>query len=820
MRPFFNAHGLSNDGSRSQQGQGQSSSSSGRFSSEFASTSPSDNDQKLLAPALAANIAADTVPNVGAATMKEPPADAGRNVRQYDGGTSETHPGDERQARDDDEVESDSSSMVVLARRKKKHTMKEGDDGDGTQNGSSATTNTNGGSTFHSAQSGSSSSVSEERRIRIQQAPRLNRNAHQDEAADGDSANDDAGVDMDVEDGANDVGNAHAQRRHILNEHGVGDADHQESTSSSSDDRNGQPVPDRAPLQFGVPAVVSEYSSSARNGSSGASNTHGASTSGSGSGGNTGSGTGSGSNQGGSSGSGNDQGISSNGNGSSGSGNDIKGSSEEKEDNSAENYSGENSGGNSDVSNSAKIAATKVEVPNANGSAPGLFHHHPYHHWDDNVRAPEQHGASEFPEDENAAREKKIQNKKRKRMNMRREYEEKVEEEMASSESSQDHGIVLRPGKPVTLDKVLSFTKKPRLVAKAEPPFLVVYTNAAYSRLSGIDSHNAVGKPLSSLLSTPDQYELSQLDFDKDLSSAQESPSKHRAIGKDSNRGDLINVGDDRDNYVAAAAAGRAAALAAPTGDASNVGIDTLVVNSGFGRINMVSVRSKMHHMVGRNIKVFKSMVPAKKSQTKEERSNDDSSITSNFDGTYQSVACTMCVSPVVSSPEAYHVVTDRDQSSHHYDTKRSEKDHDSHLHKAKRKKHHHHYQAELSQHVHLPHRRPHMMKEIAFHNRPQLVSHYVIQLEPFDSIMSNVGMMESSTSTTFDGRKLGVSKNDMTSERSKEEMRSIQGADSNDHQQGPPPNNDEYDEDVVDMDDDEAQTEESETREHVSAIG
>jgi hypothetical protein len=59
-----------------------------------------------------------------------------------------------------------------------------------------------------------------------------------------------------------------------------------------------------------------------------------------------------------------------------------------------------------------------------------------------------------------------------------------------------------------------------------------------------------------------------------------------------------------------------------------------------------------------------------------------------------------------------------------------------------------------------------------------------------------------------------------MTSERSKEEMRSIQGADSNDHQQGPPPNNDEYDEDVVDMDDDEAQTEESETREHVSAIG
>lgn len=44
----------------------------------------------------------------------------------------------------------------------------------------------------------------------------------------------------------------------------------------------------------------------------------------------------------------------------------------------------------------------------------------------------------------------------------------------------------------------------PRIVIQAGPPFLVVHTNAAYSRLSGIDSHTVVGKTISSLLSMPE----------------------------------------------------------------------------------------------------------------------------------------------------------------------------------------------------------------------------------------------------------------------------------------------------------------------------
>mmetsp|Transcript_52357 Transcript_52357/g.126675 ORF Transcript_52357/g.126675 Transcript_52357/m.126675 type:complete len:1127 (+) Transcript_52357:212-3592(+) len=823
VRPFFNAHGLSHDGSRAQPEQAQSSSSSDIFSSEFASTGPSDSDQKPHAAAAAAAVTAaaagDTAPSGRTSNMKDPPRADG-NLLQDEANESKTHPGDKSQGRGGEDDDSDSSSMVVLARAKRKHTRSHGDDGEGTQNGSSATTNTNGGSTVHSSHSGSSSSLSEERHVRIQQP----RNPPEEQAAGVDdvAVNNDAPADMEVEAEANNANQPEAPMR----PHGpaAGDAgvDRQESTSSSSDDRNNQPPPERA--RFGVPAMVSEYSSSARN--SGGSKTNGMSTSGSGSGGNTGSGTGSGSNQGGSSGSGNDQGgISSNGNGSSGSGNDLKGSSEEKEDNTGENNSGENSAANSDVSNPAKASGVKAvpEVPTVNPSGLEAFLHR-HHHRDDVTGASDQHAFSDRPEDQSAAREKKIQDKKRKRMNMRREYEEKVEEEMASSESSRDHEIVLRPGKPVTLDKVLSFTKTPRLVAKAEPPFLVVYTNAAYSRLSGIDSHSAVGKPISTLLSILDQYELSQLDVENDLSASQESPSKRLAKDPENRDRDVSsNVGDDREHYVAAAAAGRAAALAAPTGDASSIGIDTLVVNSGFGRLNLVTVRSKMHHMVGRNIKVLKSTAPVKKNPGREEGSNDGSSITSNFDGPLHSVACTMCVSPVVSSPEAYHVVTDKDQSSHHHKNKRSEKDHDSHQHKNKRRKHHHHPHFETSQHVHLPHRHPHMMKEIAIHHRPQLVSHYVIELEPYDKDRANAGMMESSTSASFEARKLGLSKTELAHQRSKEEFQpappaAAAAADSADLHQGHSQANDEYDDDV-DLDEDEVQTEESETP-HVSAIG
>mmetsp|Transcript_2327 Transcript_2327/g.6181 ORF Transcript_2327/g.6181 Transcript_2327/m.6181 type:complete len:632 (+) Transcript_2327:98-1993(+) len=434
-----------------------------------------------------------------------------------------------------------------------------------------------------------------------------------------------------------------------------------------------------APQRYGMSTMVSEYSSSNRN------------TSGSGSGGNTGSGTGSGSNQGGSSGSGpssgsgNDQGgISSNGNGSSGSGND-KGSSEEMMDNNGETNSTENSNGNSDEK-SPKNTKTKFE-DNSNITR-----------FSSNPSEP----STQRSHDQNAAREKKLQDKKRKRMNMRRVYEDQMELDMGSSESSFEQGV-LRPGKPVTLDDAISFTKTAKLVIKANPSLTVIHTNAAYTRLSGIDAHEAVGNPVTSLLSLPRQ-QLSQLDYQKDGASPKDGLE------------DINEGATDDKNHAEAEAAGRARAAASRDDSSSMESLKNLIVVSGNSKVNEINIRCKPHKMLGRNVKTFKSMAPMKRNQ--EEGSNGSSSITSSYDGPYAFGACNMSISPVVSSPEIYTNLTatnkDKKGEHHHNKVKRNEKDHDIHQQKAKRRKHHH------------------TMNDTIIHNRKrQVVSHYVIHMEP-----------------------------------------------------------------------------------------
>lgn len=184
----------------------------------------------------------------------------------------------------------------------------------------------------------------------------------------------------------------------------------------------------------------------------------------------SGSGTGSGS--GGNSGSGSP-------NGSSGSGNEGKGSS-------TDNANSEHSGGevksNSDENITSKESKPVVETgrnaqnwkeyadasyatgalqqdvaPIRNASAgvqpPSVAFMHPI----------DAKNESSMNEGDHAVREKKLQDKKRKRMNMRREYEEQVQQQMESSESSQDPSeIFLRPGKPLLLDEALSFAKTTR----------------------------------------------------------------------------------------------------------------------------------------------------------------------------------------------------------------------------------------------------------------------------------------------------------------------------------------------------------------------
>jgi hypothetical protein len=674
----------------------------------------------------------------------------------------------------DDLTCTDTASMAVLAPVKRKERMAGDEVGASHTSGSTGTSNSN-SAEWNTSNSGGSEASSQKRRVRIQQPPLHDVN---------DGAVNEPDWNENSDEQARPIEGQH-QRQHQQavqqqRQHAAGGADdRQESSTSASSSSGGRGDNDdnpqlaqAAPLHYGVPAVVSEYSSS-RNDSSGASKSNAMSTSGSGSGGNTGSGTGSGtasgSNQGGSSGSGNDQGgISSHGNGSSGSGSDVKGSSEENMDNSGENNSGENSGGNSDGSNRATVKfgptvafevqdASNIHRHPVHASEPlqGTHHHSRYSHGS----MPTLHTSDSHGNDE-AIREKKIQDKKRKRMNMRREYEEKVEQEMESSEASQDREVLIRPGKPITLDKVLSFTKTPRVVVKADPPFLVLYANAAYCRLSGIDSHYAVGKPIRTLLALPDQYDMAQLDSEKEFPPTGETATSQVSKTAESDRNATAIQGKmetsvGTDNHFAAEAAGRARAATSKE-ENTGVGLERLMSASGFNQLHVIKVRSKPHHMLGRNVKILK---PQSSAQSPEDGSNG-SSISSTYDGPHHFAACTMSISPVVSSPEAYNVavVTDSGKADNHgHKHKRSEQEQENHQHKAKRRKHHHHYHQHSDTHHHGHHLQSpsYGLKEPPNQPWRHLVSHYVIQLEPFDGNCLKLGPLESqsSASTTVESK-------------------------------------------------------------------
>lgn len=199
------------------------------------------------------------------------------------------------------------------------------------------------------------------------------------------------------------------------------DASHECSTSSESSE---QPEAGHATL----PRVVTDVSSSNRTETS-SSNAN----SGSGSAENTGSG----SNQG-SSGSGNDL-----------SGNDAKESSEDlpKGDNSGEGTNDGSDGASSDNRN----VAVGLDL-------------HPHRH-ESAVRegAPKQASGEDRGclETDDADRERKLLDKKRKRIEMRREYEALQQSESSEISGSEPESL-LRPGRPVTLDHILQCSKIPR----------------------------------------------------------------------------------------------------------------------------------------------------------------------------------------------------------------------------------------------------------------------------------------------------------------------------------------------------------------------
>jgi hypothetical protein len=210
-----------------------------------------------------------------------------------------------------------------------------------------------------------------------------------------------------------------------------------DNLSSSSEDARSDRNMGPPRHQFCVPAlpIVSE---SSRGGFSSTSNP--TNTSGSGSGGNSGV-----SNQS-SAGSGNNT-------GSSGSGNEGK---------------GENSGDGNSNSDENRVATAPGAKPKGDVQAddkPALGSHQPHERRHSTSPAFLNHQPADpaHTGDHDVGREKKLIDKKRKRMNMRREYEEQVEHDMESSESNDGpDAAIFEPGTAVTLDFALSFSKSAR----------------------------------------------------------------------------------------------------------------------------------------------------------------------------------------------------------------------------------------------------------------------------------------------------------------------------------------------------------------------
>jgi hypothetical protein len=332
----------------------------------------------------------------------------------------------------------------------------------------------------------------------------------------------------------------------------------------------------------------------------------------------------------------------------------------------------------------------------------------------------------------------------------------------------------------------------------------VVYTNAAYSRLSGIDSHHAVGKSITSLLAVPEENNSSGVD-----NNGNDGPQADTAAGSQNlqpagGEQPPNPPGGDDQTYLAAEAAGRARAEATQE-DKADMCLERLIAASGFGQIQEVSLLSKSHQMVGHDVTVTSNGAKIA-GKSADDNSNESSISSSPFEsGPTEIMACNMAISPVVSSPEAFTVsttVTDNDhQESRH--------------HKSKRRKQHHHEEAvQQSGGQHHHHPRSVTLREISLHRKRHLITHFVIQLEPQEND-GNFGNLEmhSASSTTAEAHVLGMTKSELRRMRKRPASEMLQVASQ---QQAENDNNN------MDVDDgaEDTNSQSSGTREAVTAIG
>jgi len=258
----------------------------------------------------------------------------------------------------------------------------------------------------------------------------------------------------------------------------------------------------------------------------------------------------------------------------------------------------------------------------------------------------------------------------------------------------------------------------------------VVHTNAAYCRLTGIESHTIVGKPIKELLSIDKNNKITQ-------------PSD-----------ELPPEGGGDDNYYAQQ---RSEATKKPSKD---ITLERLVATSGFGHTHYVQAHRKLlHQMVGKNVTVINnnngSNPPVGAPTRDGEESNNARLRSSSDDGQErQPFPCRISIAPIVTPVTAMNnssIVVDREDEVPFQIGKRA--------------KHHHSATGQQEQQDGKQRGgKSHPTGVSANHHRKafqplQMVTHFVIQLRP-QGADTNEGSMESlsSNSASVEARLLGLS--------------------------------------------------------------
>jgi len=303
---------------------------------------------------------------------------------------------------------------------------------------------------------------------------------------------------------------------------------------------------------------------------------------------------------------------------------------------------------------------------------------------------------------------------------------------------------------------IIAFVSFPlrRIVVQGSPPFLVVHTNAAYTRLTGIDSHLIIGKPIKELISI-DKSNLEDVPPPVDLGTT------------------------EADGHTQ----GETATRSLP----KDVTLDQLVVTSGFGHINTVQVHTKLlHQMVGKNVTVTINnsgdAAPSAAGDGSLKRDNEESNASSagSCGGAMtdrRPVTCLISIAPIVSPSNATNssvLVVDREAEVAYQ--------------KVKRIRHHHGASAipaaaaspppppggEEKEQQDTKQRSKSLPGEVPANNHHrkallplQLVTHFVIQLQS-QGFNANEGSMESlsSNSASVEARLLGLSKEQVQQQR------------------------------------------------------